>query len=277
MSIKKRLNFAFRYLTGGLRALPDFIIIGEARCGTSSLYKYITSHPQVIPAFRIEVHFFDVGYSLGLNWYRAHFPVRFWMKVLEMLRGSKVITGEKSPYYMFHPHAPRRIAKLIPHVKLIALLRNPVDRAYSLYQLRRRRGLELLTFEEAIEREKRLIPSETEKMLHDENYNSIEHRRYSYISRGIYIKSLSRWFQFFPREQFLILKSENLFENPNNLMQRVFDFLNIRRFEEIEYVKYHEGKYPEMNPRTRRELVEFYRPYNEELQKLLGQNFNWYE
>src|SRR5687768_14227353 len=101
--------------------LPDFLIIGAQKCVTTYLYRTLVEHPLVLPALRKEVHFFDNGYRRGLAWYRGYFPVR----------AGADISGEASPYYFFHPHAPRRIKECVPGVKLILLLRHPVMRAYS--------------------------------------------------------------------------------------------------------------------------------------------------
>ncbi len=117
-------SWIYRRLTSGSRRLPDFIILGAQRAGTSSLYYYLSQHPQILPAVRKELHFFDDHYRRGLGWYRSQFPTRG-------ARGT--ITGEATPYYLSHPHAPARIQRLLPQARLIVLLRNPVERAISHY------------------------------------------------------------------------------------------------------------------------------------------------
>ena len=119
----------YRGTTNWIRLLPDFIIIGTQRGGTTSLYSYLASHPSVGPASTKEVHFFDNKYTKGLAWYRAHFPSAIEKYYAEHIQKRKFITGESSPYYLFHPHVPKRVAKDVPHAKFIVLLRNPVDRA----------------------------------------------------------------------------------------------------------------------------------------------------
>ena len=115
-----------------MRLMPDFIIIGAARCGTTNLYRNLTQHPYIVPAFRKEVHFFDhtSNFKNGVAWYRAHFPLLLY-KHYKQVRKQDIVTGEASPYYIFHPHAPKRAFEIVPQVKLIVMLRNPVDRAYS--------------------------------------------------------------------------------------------------------------------------------------------------
>src|SRR5262245_43057221 len=113
----------YRRLTARLRVVPDFIIIGTQRGGTTSLYNNLIKHPCIVPAFKKEVHCFDVNFRKGISWYQTHFP-SYIEKYLRKAHAKDFVTGEASPYYMFHPHVPRRIAEMVPKVKLIALLRN---------------------------------------------------------------------------------------------------------------------------------------------------------
>ncbi len=121
------LRKAFRASTHSLRLMPDFIIIGAMRGGTTSLYSYLTEHPSIGSAYMKEIHFFDVFFNKGLYWYRSQFPSSVQKYYAEHVQKRSFITGEASPYYLFHPHAPKRIAKTLPQVKLIVLLRNPVN------------------------------------------------------------------------------------------------------------------------------------------------------
>src|SRR5215208_1619718 len=181
-------------------SLPDFVIIGAQKGGTSFLYYLLTRHPIVEPAARKELHFFDQPelFDNGAEWYRRCFPR------LGSKDGQRSITGEATPYYLFDPPVAKRMAEIVPNAQLIALLRNPVDRAYSHYQMQVKRGTEPRTFEEAIEQQ-----------------NS------SYVSRGIYVDQLLRWFEFFGKEQMLILKSEDFFERPVETLKVVLTFLDL--------------------------------------------------
>ncbi len=261
--------FLHRLLTSHIRVLPDFIIIGAQRCGTTSLYNYLSQHPCVVPALVKEVHFFDINFHKGIHWYRSHFPT-----FLEKYK-QNIITGEASPYYIFHPHAARRIFKIIPQVKLIVLLRNPVDRAYSHYHHEVRIGAETLSFEEAIEKESERLKGEIKKMLENENYYSFNHQHYSYLSRGIYIDQIKVWMSLFPKEQILIIKSEDFYANPSAVFRRVLEFLNLPIWEPKEYKKFNYANYPKMNPATRKRLIKFFEPYNQKLYEYLGVNFGW--
>lgn len=271
--IKAHVGF-YRISTSPLRLMPDFLIIGAQRCGTTSLYRYLSKHAYVTPALRKEIHFFDINYRKGMAWYRAHFP-SLWTKIVRKSRKSCFITGEASPYYIFHPHAPKRIARVIPSVKLIVLLRNPVDRAYSHYHHALRQGNETLSFEDAIGNEEERLCREMEKMLEDENYYSFNHQKYSYLSRGIYSEQIETWLTLFPREQILIEKSEDLYTNPQMILNRVLDFLSLPAWEMDEDIKYNTGSYGPIDPNTRERLIDFYRQHNARLYQLLGIEFDW--
>src|SRR5437660_4703703 len=215
----------YRMSTSQARLLPDFIIIGTQRGGTTSLYYYLTEHPGIARALMKEVHFFDDNFTEGLNWYRAQFPSSLQKYYAERIRKEHFITGESSPYYLFYPHAPKRISELVPQAKLIVLLRNPVDRAYSHHWLGTLEGKETLPFEEAIQREEERMAGEHEKILADEHYESFNHRFFSYLARGIYVDQLQHWMNFYPKEQFLILKSEDLYKDTAAVVQQALEFI----------------------------------------------------
>ncbi|MEH1918615.1 sulfotransferase domain-containing protein [Nostoc sp.] len=266
---------AYKRLTNSIRLMPHFIIIGAQKCGTTSLYEYLQQHSFVAPATTKEIHFFDINFSQGISWYRMHFPSVLYKYRNKQTFGQNIITGEASPYYIFHPLTPKRISKIIPQVKLIVLLRNPVDRAYSHYQHVVRMGAETLSFEEAIQKERERISGEEEKILRNENYYSFNHQIYSYLSRGIYVDQLKVWSGFFPKEQFLIIKFEDLSTDTSAVFKQVLKFLNLPESKPKNYLKYNCGCYPEMAPTTRKYLNDYFKPYNEELYEYLGKNFGW--
>lgn len=271
-AIRRRLQ----PLTASIRLLPDFIIIGAQKSGTTSLYQYLGQHPYVAPSLEKEVHFFDANFGQGLNWYRAHFASIFYKYYVNNLRGHELITGEASPYYVFYPHAPRRIFETLPQVKLIVLLRNPVDRAYSHYFHQVRRGRETLTFEEALKAEPERLSGEVERILADEHYLSYNHVHFSYLARGIYVDQLEAWFKFFPREQMLILSSEDFFAQPSTTYRQVLEFLGLPAWKLPEYRRRNVGHYRDrIDPATRKYLVQFFAPHNQRLFDLLGVRFAW--
>jgi Sulfotransferase domain len=276
--VKRRVKKAYtarhlwRLATAPARTVPDFLIIGAQKCGTTFLYQLLVQHPRVKPAFVKEVHYFDLNFRKGNNWYRSHFP-------LQTRNTHAYITGEASPYYLFHPHAAKRASMVVPDAKLIILLRNPVDRAYSHYQHQVKRvtgeARETLAFEEAIEAEERILPAEVSKMLQDEYYRSSSHRTRSYLSRGKYVDQLPVWSSFFPRRRMLVLKSEDLFDDTSNALGGVLDFLGIPRWVPETYSIPNKRAYTGVDPFVRQRLDEYYEPYNQRLYEYLGVDFDW--
>ncbi len=130
------------------------------RSGTTSLYRYLGEHPQVLRPWTKELHYFDRLFSRGTVWYRANFPTVPAMLWHKLAHGGKALTYEATPAYLIYPAAARRIARTLPRAKLIALLRNPVDRAYSHYHLNVRSKLEHHSFEQAIKREPKWLDGE---------------------------------------------------------------------------------------------------------------------
>lgn len=247
-----------RIETAHLRQLPDFVIIGTQRGGTTSLYRYLTEHPDVSPAFRKEVHFFDRYYEKGTDWYQAHFPIR----------GEAPVVGEASPYYLFHPDVPKRVHRALPHAKFIVLLRSPVDRAYSQYNMNVKKGFEQLSFEDAIGKER-------ERLSGSDDPASLTWRRCSYVERGLYVDQLKRWMSVFPRDQFLVIKSEDLYENPGQVLEQTLAYLGLRPWTLASFRAYHLSEYDEIAPATRKRLTEYFAPYNQQLYAFLGRDFGW--
>lgn len=273
--ISNTTNSLYKKLTNPIRPLPNFIIIGAQKAGTTSLYKYLIQHPFVKSPITKELHFFDTNFGRGLNWYRSQFPLLF--NLPNTSNHHNFITGEASPAYIFHPYSAKRIAATIPNVKLILLLRNPVDRAYSQYNMQKARGRETLSFAEAIEKEEERLKGELEKILEHEytTYYSYNYFAYSYLSRGIYINQIKDWVNLFPKEQLLILKSEDLFSNTNTVFEQVVNFLNLPQFELPDFKKYNAISYVELDGNIRKDLINYFHPHNEALYEYLGRDFGW--
>ena len=274
---KNVLKKAFRATTNPIRMMPHFMIIGTQKGGTTSLYQYLIEHPCIAPIWIKEPHFFDIYFYKGVRWYRSHFPTTVEQYYARRIQKHDLITGEASPYYLFHPQAAQRVAKTLPRAKLIILLRNPVDRAYSQYQHQtRQEGVETLSFEEALESEERRLAGEEERILHDEKYFSFNHRHYSYLARSKYIEQLPAWLDLFPREQFLLLRSEDLYTDPKAIVKQTLDFLGIPSSHlEQAYKPFNDAKYAKMAPETRERLLTYFKPYNARLYDYLGRDFGW--
>ena len=272
--IKKNL-VPYRLLTSRVRLTPDFIVIGVQKSGTTSLYKYMVKHPHIAPAFEKEIHFFDYKFNKGLDWYRLYFPTVIYKYFTENIFKHNIITGEATANYIFDLHAPRRISELLPKVKLIVLLRNPVDRAYSHYHHQVKAGREHLSFDDCVKTESERLKGEITKILADENYFGFNYRNFSYLLRGVYIDQLKRWFSYFTKDQILIIESENLFENPSVVVNNVFKFLGLPKFTKMRFKKYNSSVYTEMDKSTREYLVNYFKPHNSRLYKFLGRKFSW--
>jgi len=244
--------------------LPDFLILGAQKAGTTALYAYLRWHPHVTgPSFK-EVSFFDRHYARGERWYRAHMPVR-----------RSGIVGEASPSYLFHPLAPERVARMLPDARLIALLRNPADRAFSHYQHEVALGREQLTFEEALAREDERMHGELDRMLADPTYFSYAWWNYTYAARGRYAEQLERWFAAFPREQVLVLLTDELAADTAGTYRRTLEFLAVDERGLDSYPRIFEREYEEMDSSMRVRLEQDFAEPNGRLAELLGRELPW--
>jgi hypothetical protein len=257
-------------------ALPDFVILGAQKAGTTSLYSYLCRHPRIAAATRKEVHFYDLNFSRGLDWYRGHFPRRLpgW---IEAAAGRRpFVTGEASPYYLFHPHVPARAAELPPSAKFIVLLRDPVQRTYSHYQFIVRLGAETLSFDEALAAESDRLRDEIPRLLADDRYFSFNHQYYSYVARSLYAEQIERWFNHIDRRRFLFLKSEDLFDRPARVLAQTASFLGLGPFDFGAAFPVENGNsYAALDRRIERRLAAFFEPHNRRLYALLGRDFGW--
>jgi Sulfotransferase domain len=267
---------AWALTTSRYRLLPDYLIVGAQRSGTTSLYRYLAQHPNVGAAVvRKGAHWFDTGYDHGLAWYRSHFPTRLRKSFVERVRDGAFITGEGSPYYMFHPLAPARIARHLPEAKLIVLLRNPVDRAYSHHQHEVARGFEHLSFEDAVESESERLAGETDRMLEEPLYYSFNHQHYSYLARGRYAEQLEVLLGLFPRERVLVLRSEDFFANPPREFGRILDFLDLPAWSPRSFRAENARSYAPLAAPLRARLDAYFAEPNRHLRTILGPDFGW--
>ncbi len=265
----RELRAGYRTLTGPLRGLPSALIIGAQRSGTTSLFNYLAQHPDVMPPLGKEIHYFDLHYARGLRWYRGRFPFSHRLR-------PPAITVDASPYYLPHPLAPERAAQLLPDVKLVAVLRNPVERAFSHYQHEVRDGRESLSFAEAIDREPERLAGEEERLQREPGYYSHNHHRFSYTHRGLYVDQLRRWARHFSRSSFLVVQSERLFREPAVVSALVYRFLGLRPHALERYTAFYQGKYERgVPPDLRARLSTYFEPHNQELYRWLGEEFDW--
>ncbi len=247
---------------------PDFLIIGAQKCGTTSLFHYLRQHPDLTLPSQKEIQFFSLEYSMGWKWYMDQFPQKPFIK--------RRLTGEASPYYLFHPLVPERVAKHLPKVKLIVMLRDPVDRAYSHFWHEKKYMNESFdSFEEAIANEPERIFLEEQKLINNEIVQSQLFRSYSYISRGKYYTQISRWLQFYPISQMHFIKSENFFKNPKTELAELYRFLEIRQIQPVNLTPQNTNVYPELASELREKIDIYFEDDGRKLIQLLGNKFVW--
>lgn len=247
------------------RELPDAVILGAMKSGTSSLHNYLVQHPGVIEPLRKEVHYFDVNFERGESWYRAHFG----------RAGEPGCNLDSSPYYLFHPAVPQRLHALLPQARLIVLLRDPVRRAYSHYWHERDKGREALSFEDAIAAEAARLGNSHERLADGTLAHSREHQHFSYLARGRYAEQLDRWFALFPRSQVLVLRFEDLAREPLEVLNGTLDFLGLPRATAVSLEARNTRKYPPLAEATAGRLREYFEPHNRRLEALLGGPMHW--
>jgi hypothetical protein len=269
----------FATATSPLRPAPEFLVIGAKRGGTTSMYNYLLRHPGVLPMFpaaqKIKgVHHFT-GSGHGVAWYRSHFATSATRRLTERRLGHRVVTGEGSPYYLFHPRAAQRASAVLPDARILLLLRDPVDRAYSHWKERVRHGAETLSFSEAIEREPERLAGEHERLLADDRYTSFAHEHHSYVAQGLYLEPLREWFRHYPRGQFLILRSEDFYADPQHAYDRALSFLGLPSFALSGIKKWNYHPAEELSAATRRDLQARVADHNRRLSELLGIDLGW--
>lgn len=214
----------------------NFLIVGTQKGGTTALDVYLRSHPDIGMASIKEIHFFDnedyfKSEQVDYNLYHRFFPTFL----------ENQIHGEATPIYMYWQAAPQRIWTYNPHIKLIILLRNPISRAYSHWNMERDRNAESLSFFEAIQKEnercREALP--------------FQHRVFSYLDRGFYTKQIRHLWNYFPKHQILILKSEDLNQFPQPTLDKIYQFLDVSPLKNIQHQQIHSRSY--LSPMTLQE------------------------
>lgn len=258
-------NFVKKHWSASASRKPHFLIIGAEKAGTSSLYQYMVEHPQILPAIEKEIHFFTQEYDRGVDWYLAHFP--------PIPETAEFLTGEASTSYLTSDlKTIQRCFDLLPNIKLLVILRNPVDRAISHYHQVVRLGKESRTLEEVVRADLEILLG-VENPLLDNTYWKKTQR--GYLGRSMYVYWLEKWTSIFPKEQFLILKSEEFYSSPQVAMKLVFNFLGLPDYQMIEYPNYNSGSYDPLVDSIRSKLSRFFQPHNQKLEKYLGREFYW--
>ncbi len=272
----------FRFIgaaTASLRATPDYLVIGTKRGGTTSMARWLLEHPDVASLWparetRKGTYYFDVNYGKGSRWYRSHFPTRASLARQTKRTGRRTLVGEATPYYLHHPHAAIRARRFASEAKVIALLRDPVDRAHSHWMERTRNGVETLGFAEAIAAEADRIAGEEARMIADPGYVSFTHQHFSYVDQGRYARGLERWMTAFG-SQLLVLRSEDMYADPERIHGQVLDFLGLAPHTPAAFSAWNMKAKPEVDPDVRAELQTLLAPDVAEVERLLGRSMHW--
>lgn len=264
-----RLLRGYGMATSPLRAMPDFLLIGAKRCGSTSLFTYLMEHPDVATLFpaaegRKGTHYLDRHSQRSLAWYRSHFPVR---------RAGRTY-GEASTYYFAHPWSAQAAAALVPNARIIALLREPATRAFSQYRDEFKNGNETLSFTAALAAEPARLAPEVERMQLDRHYYSFVHEHLAYAAWGRYAEHLGRWMSFFPAEHVLVLRSEDMFSEPEAVYRRCTDFLGLAPYQPA-FRRHNAAPESQADTAALRGLREYYAPHNARLAELLPSAPSW--
>jgi hypothetical protein len=239
---------------------PDFLIVGETKCGTTSLFNYLRLHPQLVESIgngeqydesynSKELRFFDRFYDRGIDWYRSLFP--------EKKEGQ--VTGEATPMYFYRVQVAQRVKKWYPDIKLILILRDPVDRFASQFY-----------------HNHKWVPGFAERYHTIEDFlNSSTDLDHYILQKGMYYYTLINWLNYFNREQFLILSSEEMFSKPESTYSKLCDFLELDTFKPASFEVFRSNEYPELRAETQALLIDYYRVSNEKLFDLIGEKFDW--
>ncbi|MDY6782550.1 MAG: sulfotransferase [Cyanobacteriota bacterium] len=249
---------------------PDFIICGSTKCGTTSLYNYLIAHPQVLPAVEKELYFFSHYFERELDWYFAHFP---------SIDNRQYLVGEASPTYLNWAD-PERLLQILPDVKLIFMLRNPVHRTISSFYQIDRISIEQPDLEDFIkwvtktlsvklESSKDIIPKPLCHLAFSEQL------LWFHLIPSLYSVFIKKWLTVFHREQILALESEELYKNPSRIMNEVYRFLDLPECNLTNYQNFNPGSYALASSDVLQKSNTAFHLYNLNLQEYLGRQFNW--
>jgi hypothetical protein len=272
----RNVSLATGRLSYRARMLPGFLIVGAQRCGTTSMFRTLSQHPAVLkPVLHKGVHYFDTGYEHNLAWYQGHFPLRAHAAMVQRSAGQEAVTFESSPYYMFHPLAARRISEDLPGVKLLVLLRDPVERACSAHAHELARGYETEPFERALELEDQRLAGEAERIVSEPGYLSHTHQHNAYVARGHYADQLERLAGLFGRDRLHIVDSGRFFSDPEPVYDGVLEFLGLRQHGYPAFERHNARPRSVMPETLRARLSEHFLPHDERLTAWLGQPPSW--
>jgi Sulfotransferase domain len=272
----RRFSLAAGVRTSSLRMEPGFVLAGGQRCGTTSLFRALLEHPAILgPVHHKGINYFDLNYDRGRDWYQGHFPLRSVASVRTRRAGEEAVTFDASGYYMYHPYAAERLAADLPEVKVMVMLRDPVERAFSAYKHEFARGFETETFERALALEDERVEPELARMASDPNYAGFSHRHHSYRRRGFYAEQIERFNRTLGTHRVLVVDSETFFKDPMHEYRRITDFLELRPYQPARFDQWNARPGTPMLPQTQQQLVDAFAPHDAALEVMLGEPPSW--
>ncbi len=258
------------------RVLPDLVLAGVQRSGTTAMFEALYRLPNVERPRRGKgSHYFSYKFSRGWEWFQSQFPTTRWADRVEARTGRPLFCFDACPYYLFHPFAVERMAQALPDVKVMVMLRDPVRRAESHYHHSVSHGHEDLPFVEALAREEERMAGEIDRMEQDWSYWSHSHEHHSYFSKGVYVEQLERLFRFYDRDQVMVIQSEEFYRNSNEVLAEVTAWLGLQSVTLDQDDDRNGHSYKKMDEEMRSHLIELYREPNERLYELLGVRYDW--
>jgi hypothetical protein len=258
------------------RVLPNFVVAGTQRGGTTSLFIYLLAHEQVLGPRRAKgVHYFDTNWHESDAWYRSNFPLQSTVDAMAKASGTTPAIGEGAPYYMFHPLIPGRIHDLMPDCRVLLVLREPLDRAMSHHNHEVKRGFETLSMTDAFDAEEGRLAGEVDKMVANPSYISKAHIHHAYLERGKYADQVQRYFDLFGRDQVLVMDSAKLKSHPEETVRRATDFLGLKPMSGVDYPLYNQRDRDPVSPELRERYGHVFEESNARLAELVPDEFTW--
>jgi hypothetical protein len=269
----RSLALGWGKVTASLRMEPAIIVIGAQRSGTTTLFRLLEQHPQLVrPTLSKGTGYFDDAYAKGRRWYQAHFPLRM---VGRLTKGPHAKTFEISGYYMFHPLAAERMARTLPGAHVVAMVRDPVERAYSAYRHEYARGFEDLEFAEALAREDERTAGEAEKLARGDGYVSYAHRHHAYRQRSEYAPQLQRYISEFGAERVHIIDAESFFADPGGEFVRLQQALGLEVWRPEKVERWNARAGDALPEEERALMLKKFERFDENLAKIMGGTPSW--
>ncbi len=272
--VRTEARLAWGRATAVRRQKPDFVLIGTMRAGTTSLFRDLKRHPQMLAPVTKEIHYFDYHHGKGERWYLAHFPTDGERSAVRNRHGA-ALSGEATPNYLAHPFAPRWAAEELPDARFVVLLRDPVARAFSHWKLMTRIGHETLPFAEAVAREAERTGPAWERLAREPHYPAVDWFRHAYAGRGYYAEQLARWFDAVGRDRILVVRSEDYYAEPEAVWEKITGFVGLSGWNPGNFSKAHGTAARGIDPDVTARLRAVFAAPNAALADLLGRDLGW--